>query len=926
MVNSNEQNGSEAFTISSPSSSPSTPNFEQHLQSRANDSLAYDDEVDSLAPDYYYEPHLPPAPIHHSPSLHSLSPSHHSNPAFSRSSTSNTLANDSLLYDSDIPPLPPLAAPQPRAGKGSLASLHAAAGLGLDYQVSYQPSFGGNDLENQHRDTSLNSNHLQVGGADSSLKERQAYRSATPVVHGESRFESPSPSPEKRQQHGIYPPSSILKNSQSTSQFSNYEKPASIRSVRPSGTAPNLQRLGFSDVKQQAKPTMSRRRKQIITLGITLGIIAIIAIVVPIAFVVNKNSTTAAAASSAAATATSTTKVSGGGTVFPGSSGSANVSDGIDLSAYYSSTNPLNPLASPTVMSIQSGTSGSTINSYVNGSAVAFTYTNTFDGYYYYDPTNPFAKGGKAQSWSPAIEEEWVWGRDIVRGVNLGGWLVPEPFIVPALFEQFPKTVDEYTLAEAMRAKGGAVYLESMMRNHYETFITEQDFAQIAQAGFNYLRIPIGYWAVETSDDEPYLEGVAWHYFVRAIGWARKYGLRIDLDLHALPGSQNGWNHSGKSGFVNWMYGIMGIANAQRTLSIHRTFAEFISQPQYSSVVTMLSLVNEVQADVVGLNALQTFYFQAYNTIRGVTGIGAGKGPIILAHEGMWGVAKFKDFLPGADRFALDQHPYLAFTLPNTDSWEAQWKKACGWGGGTNESQRDFGIVIGGEWSAAINDCGYWLGGVGSTPTFETIGSCDNYDQWWTWDDATKQNVKTMALSTMDALQNYMFWTWKIGNSTKLGYASSPYWHYKLGWEQGWFPSDPRAATGQCASLGVGGYQFEGQMPASATGGGDGQIPTSAVGNYSAFPPASLIMKTGTAATATVVLDATQVAMLPTYTQTGTPVTLTHSAVPTNIDPGNGWANAQDTAGAYVAVGGCTYPSAYSAGTAIPTAVCTGAA
>lgn len=386
-------------------------------------------QVDSLAPDYYYEPHLPPAPIQHSPSLRSLSPSLHSNPAFSRSSTSNTLAHDSLLYNSDVvPPLPPLAAPQPRAGKASLASLHAAAGLGLDHQVSYPPSFGGNDLENQHRENTLNSNHLQVSGTDSSLKERQAYRSTTPVVNGESRFGSPSPSPEKRgQQHGIYPPSSILKNSQSTSQFSNYEKPGSIRSVRPSGTAPNLHRLGFSDVKQQGKPPMSRRRKQIITLGITLGIIAIIAIVVPIAFVVNKNSTAAAAASSAAATATAT-KVSGG-TVFPGSGSGANVSDGIDLSAYYSSTNPLNPLASPTSMSIQSGTSGSTINSYVNGSAVTFTYTNTFGGYYYYDPTNPFAKGGKAQSWSPAIEEEWVWGRDIVRGINLGGWLVPEPFI-----------------------------------------------------------------------------------------------------------------------------------------------------------------------------------------------------------------------------------------------------------------------------------------------------------------------------------------------------------------------------------------------------------------------------------------------------------------------------------------------------------------
>ena len=27
----------------------------------------------------------------------------------------------------------------------------------------------------------------------------------------------------------------------------------------------------------------------------------------------------------------------------------------------------------------------------------------------------------------------------------------------------------------------------------------------------------------------------------RAISWARKYGLRIYLDLHAVPGSQNGW-------------------------------------------------------------------------------------------------------------------------------------------------------------------------------------------------------------------------------------------------------------------------------------------------------------------------------------------------------------------------------------------------
>lgn len=40
----------------------------------------------------------------------------------------------------------------------------------------------------------------------------------------------------------------------------------------------------------------------------------------------------------------------------------------------------------------------------------------------------------------------------------------------------------------------------------------------------------------------------------------------------------------------------------------------------------------------------------------------------------------------------------------------------------------------------------------------------------------------------MDALQDFFFWTWKIGNSTTLGTSSCPMWHYKLGLQQGWIP------------------------------------------------------------------------------------------------------------------------------------------
>lgn len=65
-----------------------------------------------------------------------------------------------------------------------------------------------------------------------------------------------------------------------------------------------------------------------------------------------------------------------------------------------------------------SGTTGSTITAEDNST---FLYTNDFGGDWAADPTQPFASGGKAQSWSKRIgTEEWVWGTDVARGVNLG--------------------------------------------------------------------------------------------------------------------------------------------------------------------------------------------------------------------------------------------------------------------------------------------------------------------------------------------------------------------------------------------------------------------------------------------------------------------------------------------------------------------------
>jgi len=97
---------------------------------------------------------------------------------------------------------------------------------------------------------------------------------------------------------------------------------------------------------------------------------------------------------------------------------------GVSLSKRKANSSSSSPGGSPGSPTPTSG--GSSATSGKSGSVVTledgskFTYTSAFGGDWAFDPKHPFSPGGKAQSWSPRVSEEWKWGRDIVRGVNLG--------------------------------------------------------------------------------------------------------------------------------------------------------------------------------------------------------------------------------------------------------------------------------------------------------------------------------------------------------------------------------------------------------------------------------------------------------------------------------------------------------------------------
>jgi glucan 1,3-beta-glucosidase len=73
---------------------------------------------------------------------------------------------------------------------------------------------------------------------------------------------------------------------------------------------------------------------------------------------------------------------------------------------------------------------------------------------------------------------------------------------------------------------------------------------------------------------------------------------------HYVLMSHSAYNHSGKLGQINWLYSVMGIANAQRSLNYIRIITEFISQPEWKDVVPVFSIVNEALLKTIGKDVL----------------------------------------------------------------------------------------------------------------------------------------------------------------------------------------------------------------------------------------------------------------------------------------------------------------------------------
>ena len=336
-------------------------------------------------------------------------------------------------------------------------------------------------------------------------------------------------------------------------------------------------------------------------------------------------------------------------------------------------------------------------------------------------------------------EEDWK-----VVGTNLGGWLVLEPWITPSLFYQFLSSddvwgkqapehtgMDSHSFCSSLGAKEG----NRQLRQHWKTWVREEDVASIKKSGATHIRIPVGDWMYVAYG--PYVgcwDG-ALEELDRGLALAHKYKLGVLLDIHAVKGSQNGFDNGGKvedlawtsvsaqdtddiTTFEHWpiraahwvgrfnrktnTYPNIDHANIDHLLLVIKKIVE-----RYHDHPAMwgLEALNEPW-QFIPLELMKQFYWDAYWIVRK----GAPSWTFVM-HDSFRGYpAAWWDFMKGCPKKAMDSHIYQAWNRPSLI--QTYYNNACNFRGGVRvmEDLVDMPIIVG-EWSLATDNCAMWLNG-----------------------------------------------------------------------------------------------------------------------------------------------------------------------------------------------------------------------
>ncbi len=195
-----------------------------------------------------------------------------------------------------------------------------------------------------------------------------------------------------------------------------------------------------------------------------------------------------------------------------------------------------------------------------------------------------------------------------LHGLNLGGWLVMEPWMCPADSGGLP---DTYSIIGKLDSRFGVPTEQALIRQYQTCWITTNDLDNITNGGFNLVRVPV-WWGNFYSITNTASSGWRLDAFAE-LDWlmanCAERGIYVIIDMHGVVGGQSVSDDTGREN-----------DNSYWTNAVEQAQTEFMWQAiashfQTNSVVAAYDLINEPD-NAPGTQAVWSSYDSLYHTVR----------------------------------------------------------------------------------------------------------------------------------------------------------------------------------------------------------------------------------------------------------------------------------------------------------------------
>ena len=206
--------------------------------------------------------------------------------------------------------------------------------------------------------------------------------------------------------------------------------------------------------------------------------------------------------------------------------------------------------------------------------------------------------------------------------------------------------------------------IEALNDAYFYSYCTEQDFINIKNLGLNTIRLPMYYRNfMEGPDEALTMKDDAFDKIDYFLTLAKKYELRVILDMHGVVGGQSGYEHCGTRDcdfWTNETY-INSMCELWQNIANHYV----VDRPDLASTILAFDLVNEpTNRNEIGTGELQWEVMnRLYQAIREVD------THHVISIEGVW----YPVSLPSPEKYGwenvLYQYHFYNWSESTTPNW-----------------------------------------------------------------------------------------------------------------------------------------------------------------------------------------------------------------------------------------------------------------